>query len=80
MDYFDPLLSESPEENVVRSVLLPRPCAREEEVWRAGMEHSVRVQRDRFTHQRETAAHVPQPVHGKDECQSLLPVVCFLVG
>ena len=49
-------------QTTVRSLLLSRSRAGEEEVRTPGMEHPLRVQRDGLEDQHPTAQHVPQPI------------------
>lgn len=52
------------QETVVRSLLLPRSHSGEKEVRSVGLEHKVRVQRDRFENQRDAASDVSERVRG----------------
>ena len=63
--FFGYCLSDCVEEDALRLVLLPRPGAGEAQVWPPGMEHPVRVQRDRSQDQRQAARYVPEWIRGK---------------
>ena len=56
---FDVCAGQLPQD-AVRSVLLPRSGPRAPQVRTSGLEHPLRVQRDRPANQRATAADVPQ--------------------
>ena len=56
------VISESVQEDAVRSLFLPRITSGEEEVRTSRMEYSIRVQRDRLEDQCTTVVHVPQPI------------------
>ena len=57
--------AEGVEKIALRSLLLPRPGSRTEELWAAGLEHSLRVQRDGSQDQCQAAPDVPQPIRCK---------------
>ena len=72
------------EEDAVWAVFLPRHCARKEEFWPFGLEHSIRVQRVRSENQcpAATGGHVTLTMFGSMHvkvccCSHLSVCVCI---